>query len=73
MSATITTIPVAAAAAIQPLDIAGSRFRSLLRCLRLGRDGCGLVTPSMVARTLRGRLPSAYVMCLPAKGRRGEA
>jgi hypothetical protein len=45
MSATITTIPAAAAAASQPLDRDGSLFRSLLRCLRLGRGGCGLVTP----------------------------
>ena len=72
MIATITTIPAAAAAASQPLDIGGSRFRSLFRCLRPRRGGCGLATPLMVAGTPRGSL-SAGVIRLLAIGSCGEA
>jgi len=61
ISATITTIPVAAAAASQPLDMDGSRFRSLLRCLRPGRGGCGLVTSLMVALIRGAGPPQAFV------------
>ena len=66
MSVTITTTTAAAAAASQPLEMDGSRFRSLLRCLRPGR-GCGILTPLMVAGMPRGG-PSAGVRWLPAAG-----
>jgi len=66
MSVTITTTTAAAAAASQPLEMDGSRFRSLLRCLRPGR-GCGFVTPLMVAGMPRLG-PSAGVKRLPAAG-----
>ena len=68
MRATITTIPAAAAVASQPLDMEGSLYRSLLRCLRPGR-GCGLVTPLMVAGMPGGSPPQTSYVRPPQAGK----